>query len=127
MSDKRFRDFGSGNAITEPLTFKLYEQEFQCRPALQGKVLLQMAVAGTEDDGAASAKLVETFFAKALLPESLERFNNLLSDSEKIVTVEMLGEIAGWLTEQYSGRPQPGPEQSASGQQIFGLMLTEKH
>jgi len=116
MSDKRFRDFGSGTAITEPLTFKLYEQEFQCKPALQGKVLLEMAVAGAQDDGAESAKLVETFFAKALLPESLERFNTLLGDSEKIVTVDMLGEIAGWLTEQYSGRPQLGPEQSASGQ-----------
>ena len=73
MSDKRFRDFGSGNAITEPLTFKLYEQEFQCRPALQGKVLLQMAVAGTEDDGAASAKLVETFFAKALFAREFRK------------------------------------------------------
>ena len=116
MSDKRFRDFGSGNNITEPLSFKIYDQEFNCRPALQGKVLLEMAVAGNVDDTSAAAKIVDTFFAKALLPESLERFNALLSDPDKIVTVEMLGEIAGWLTEQYSGRPQPGPEQSASGQ-----------
>lgn len=116
MSDKRYRDFGSSATTTEPLTFKLYEQEFQCRPALQGKVLLEMAVAGSVDDNSAAAAIVDTFFAKALLPESLERFNTLLSDPEKIVTVETLGEIAGWLTEQYSGRPQLGPEPSASGQ-----------
>jgi len=118
MSDKRFRDFGGGNAITEPISFKLHNEEFNCRPSLQGKVLLEMAAAaqGTENDTAAAASMIDSFFSKALLPESLERFNNLLNDPEKIVTVETLGEIAGWLTEQYSGRPQQGPEHSASGQ-----------
>lgn len=118
MSDKRFRDFGSGANVTEPISFKLYNEEFHCRPSLQGKVLLEMAAAAQDsgDSTSAAATMIDSFFAKALLPESLDRFNTLLTDPEKIVTVEMLGEIAGWLTEQYSGRPQPGPEQSASGQ-----------
>lgn len=118
MSDKRFRDFGSGSAITEPISFKLHNEEFHCRPSLQGKVLLEMAASAqaTGDDTSAAATMIDSFFAKALLPESLDRFNALLTDPERIVTVETLGEIAGWLTEQYSGRPQQGPEQSASGQ-----------
>lgn len=116
MSDKRFRDFGSGNSITEPLSFSIHGEEFHCRPALQGKVLLDMVASANAEDSAVAANLVDSFFAKALLPESLERFNNLLTDKDKIVSVETLGEIAGWLTEQYSGRPQQGPEHSASGQ-----------
>ena len=54
--------------------------------------------------------------AKALIEESLVRFEALLQDSEKIVTVETLGELTSWLVEQYSSRPTPGPEDSLSGQ-----------
>lgn len=116
MSDKRFRDFGSGSKITEPLSFKLYDEEFHCKPALQGKVLLDMVSTANSTDTAVAADLIETFFANALVPESLERFKKLLEDPEKIVTVDILGEITSWLVEQYSGRPTSGPQESASGQ-----------
>jgi hypothetical protein len=45
------------------------------------------------------------FFQQALLPESYERFNKLLEDPDTIVTVDVLGEVTGWLVEQYSARP----------------------
>lgn len=116
MSDKRFRDFGSGNAVTEPLSFKLHGEEFHCHPALQGKVLLDMVATATDTNQSVAAEIITTFFEKALLEESYARFKTLLDDKEKIVTVEMLGEISAWLVERYSGRPTSGPEQSVSGQ-----------
>jgi hypothetical protein len=117
MTTGRFKDFGSGGDInTQPLSFKLYEEDFQCKTALQGKVLLDMvADAGSDSSGMATA-LIDKFFAKVLLPESLDRFLKLVDDPSKIVTVEKLGEITSWLVEQYSSRPIPGLEDSQSGQ-----------
>ena len=113
----RFKDFGSGgDSNKEPISFKLYEQEFLCHPALQGKVLLDMASASASQDAAASAKIMYDFFKAAMQEESYTKFLAVLEDPNTIVTVETLGAIAGWLTEQYSGRPMSGPELSASGQ-----------
>ena len=117
MTADRFKDFGSGSDVnTQPLYFKIYGEDFQCKTALQGKVLLDMvADSGSESNGMATA-LIEKFFAKVLLPESFERFLKLVEDPSKIVTVEKLGEITSWLVEQYSSRPISGPEDSQSGQ-----------
>ena len=117
MTNQRFRDFGAGDSISEPLSFKLHGEEFHCKPALQGKVLLDMvATAQSGNDSAIANNLIETFFAKALIEESLVRFQVLLEDPEKIVTVETLGELTSWLVEQYSSRPTQGPGDSLSGQ-----------
>jgi hypothetical protein len=117
MTTARFKDFGSGGDVnTQPLSFKLYGEDFECKTALQGKVLLDMvADAGSDSNGMASA-LIEKFFAKVLLPESFDRFLKLVEDPSKIVTVEKLGEITSWLVEQYSSRPIQGLEDSQSGQ-----------
>ena len=107
----RFKDFGSGGSVSyEPLSFKLYDEEFHCHPAVQGKVLLDMA-ANSSSDGAAG-KVINDFFAQALLPESFDRFNALVNDTKKIVPVETLGEIVGWLVEEYSNRPTQEPQRS---------------
>ena len=111
----RFKDFGSADVVAEPLSFKLYDEDFNCKTSLQGKVLLDMVAAASSDDAGDAANLVTGFFAKALTPESYARFNILL-ESDKIVTVETLGEITSWLVEQYSGRPVEGPTDSLSGQ-----------
>lgn len=115
MTSSRFKDFGSADITTEPLSFKLYDEEFHCKTSLQGKVLLDMVSAANSNDAADAADLVTGFFSKALKPESYERFKALL-ESDKIVTVEMMGEITSWLVEQYSGRPTAGPTDSLSGQ-----------
>ena len=117
MTTSRFKDFGSGGDVnTQPLSFKLYGEDYQCKTALQGKVLLDMvADSGSDSNGMATA-LIDKFFAKVLLPESFERFLKLVEDPSKIVTVEKLGEITSWLVEQYSSRPTSGLEHSQSGQ-----------
>ena len=115
----RFKDFGSGgeSVAKTPLSFKLYDQEFECYPAIQGKVLLDL-VAGTDgdDSGLAAAKSITQFFDVVLKPESREPFKTLLEDPEKIVTVDTLADIVAWLVEEYSSRPTQQPEPSSSGQ-----------
>lgn len=123
----RFKDFGGTAAEQTPLSFKIHGEEFHCRPAIQGKTLLNIVAGADESDGAAVARTINDFFEKTLLPESLDKFNVLINDPEKIVTVDTLGEITAWLVEQYSLRPMQQPEPSSSGQQISGLTLMEKH
>lgn len=114
----RFKDFGGDSSVNkEPLSFKLYDEKFECYPAIQGRALLEMVrKAGDENDPSAAAEVVDSFFGVALLPESLERFNNLLKDPKKIVTVETLSEIAGWLVGEYSERPTKESSDSSAGQ-----------
>lgn len=112
----RFKDFGSGSADTAPLSFALYGETFECRPALQGRFLLDLIASTNLEDEAASAAIVTKFFAEVLLPESLERFEALTSDPDRVVPVQTLGEITGWLVSEYASRPTQQSESSSDGQ-----------
>lgn len=113
----RFKDFGAGGEVnSEPLSFKLHDEEFHCHKNLQGKALLDMASGASKAETEDVSQTILKFFSKALVEESYARFLKLLDHPDKIVTVESLGEITAWLVEEYSGRPTPGPEQSLSGQ-----------
>lgn len=113
----RFKDFGSGGEVDKtPLSFKLHGEEFNCRPSIQGKVLLNIVANSGGDDGVGVANAITSFFSACLEPESFDRFETLLANPDKIVTVETLGEITAWLVEEYSSRPTKQPEVSSSGQ-----------
>jgi len=108
----KFKDFGAGpdTSNTEPITFQLHGETFECIKAVQGKVLLDLVADSGSNDPVVQSATIDTFFTHVLAEESLGRFNALLTDKYKIVTVETLGEITGWLIEQYSDRPEEQPE-----------------
>lgn len=109
----RFKDFGKGketSASAEPISFTLHGENFECLPRLQGKVLLEFVELANSDNASDSAKVTRTFFKKVLVDDSFTRFDALLEDKDKIVSVETLGEIIGWLLEEYSDRPNQQPE-----------------
>ena len=113
----KFKDFGSGAtdlASAEPITFKLHGEEFACKKAVQGKTLL--ALVRTASDPVLGSEAITKFFDTVLEDESRVRFDALCNDPEKIVTVETLGEITGWLLSEYSDRPTSRPEVSPTGQ-----------
>lgn len=114
----RFKDFGAGTDLNlDPLSFKLYGEDFECYPAIQGKVLLDFVAQSSDDNAASSmADIILMFFSKTLKPESYERFMLLIDDPERVVSIETLGEITSWLVGEYSDRPTEQPESSASGQ-----------
>lgn len=107
----KFKDFGAPSVEeAEPITFKLHDEEFHCVKALPGKVLLDMVARSSSEDTADQASMINDFFTHVLVDESYERFNSLIVDKERIVSAETLGEITGWLVEQYGDRPNPQPE-----------------
>lgn len=114
----RFKDFGSGSEGDSPEapTFKIHGEEFTCVPTIQGKVLLGLVADSASDDPLVQASIVEDFFSNVLTDESLERFNALTLDKDRIVSVETLGEIVGWLMSEYTARPEAQPEDSSAGQ-----------
>ena len=110
---KRFRNFGSEETVVkDPISFELHGEEFHCRPVLQGKVLLEIIANMDANDSSYIAQTISKFFEYTLVPESYERFDALLHDADKIVTVETLGEITSWLVEEYTARPTQRPERS---------------
>lgn len=112
----RFKDFGAGQETTnEPLSFSLHGETFECYPALQGKFLLDLVASASSEDPGSSAAVVGSFFSKVLVPESYERFLALSVDPERIVSVETLGEITGWLVSEYTDRPTTAQENSSNG------------
>jgi hypothetical protein len=104
----KFKDFGNGGDAgkREPISFKLWEQEFHCAPVIQGKLLLDIVSDSSSEDTSKSSQVMEKFFSAVLTAESKERFDTILSDSEKITSLETLGEIVAWLMEEYSNRPK---------------------
>lgn len=104
----RFKDFGSGPDLSkiEPPTFALHGETFTAVPVIQGKVLIDLIRDAQSEDAATSAEISDKFFAKVLTDESYERFTTLINSKDKIVQVETLGEIVGWLVEEYSNRPE---------------------
>jgi hypothetical protein len=111
MTTKRFKDFGSGpTTVSEPLSSKLHGEEFFCVPEVQGKHLLDLVAEASSEDSAKSAAIVTKFFTYVLEDESQVRFDALIIDKKKIVSVETLAEITGWLVEEYTNRPEAQPE-----------------
>lgn len=109
----RFKDFGSGGEVSaDPITFKLHGEDFTAIPVIQGKVLMDLVTKSQSEDAIEAMGTVSSFFNNVLTDESLSRFNALLEDKERIVTMETLGEIVGWLIQEYSGRPNQQPEES---------------
>lgn len=107
----RFKDFGSGlSQEVEPLSFKLHDEEFHCVPQMQGQVLLELVSNADSEDPVKSAMLMGDFFKNVLKDESYERFDALLRDKERIVSVDTIAEIISWLMESYTNRPNQQPE-----------------
>jgi hypothetical protein len=78
--------------------------------------MLDLAKGSSDDDAGATARFIGTFFERVLTDESYTRFEALLVDKERVVSIETLTDIIGWLVEEYTGRPEEQPELSSAGQ-----------
>jgi len=109
----KYKDFGSPVNLdnSEPIKFKIYDEEFECNPHIQGKTILEFA-SMSESDSSDAASAILDFFSKVMKSESHERFTALAEDPKRIVPVETLTEIIQWLVEEYTNRPTEGSEHS---------------
>lgn len=106
----RQRNFGATKRVSEfePLDFTLNDVTFNCRPALQGAVLLRFVSESNSGDPSKSAEAVTNFFRTAMTAESFAAFEEMSNSEEIIIEMETITEIAQWLIEQYTERPTKG-------------------
>lgn len=123
----RKKAFRGGRAITEfdPIEFELNDQVFTCKPALQGAVLLEFVSKADSESGGAAAGALYGFFEDAMDPSEYIRFVDYLKSPDIIIEMSLIGDIAGWLVEQYTDRPTQAPVPSGTGQSSAGTTSTD--
>ena len=72
--------------------------------------MLNLVIESNSEDAASTARVISGFFESVLEDESYVRFEELLKDKKRIVSVETLSEIVAWLIEEYGNRPEEQPE-----------------
>lgn len=127
MPTARHKNFGTTATIEDfaPLGFMINEQEFICRPALPGSILLDLVRRADGSSGAMAAEAVVEFLTLSIDEADRTKWDELLADPDRIVQMETLGEIAGWLVEQYTARPTKGRSRSSNGRPNGGRTSTD--
>ena len=122
----RHKDFSGGTKVEdfEPLTFTLNGSQFTAKPAIQGTALLEFVANADAENGSAAATALYDFFKSVMEAPEYERFMVLLKSEDVIIDMELIGEIAGWLVEQYATRPTARPSSSLDGHSISGTTST---
>lgn len=128
MSSRR-KSFRGGRRIEEfePLEFDLNDQHYKCKPAMQGAVLLDFVARADSESGGASAGALYGFFEDAMEEAEYKRFMEYLNSPEVIIDMDLIGEIASWLVEEYTARPTQQSSSSDTGPSSAGPTSTEPH
>lgn len=119
----RHMDFGTPNKLSDysPLTFTIAGEDFNCKPAIQGKTLLNFIAEADSNESGRAALAMRDFFSAAMNQDDFERFYRLIEDSEYVFDMEELTKIASWLVEQYSQRPKGLSKPLSRGQKKSGI------
>ena len=124
----RFKDFGQTQALDDydPLGFALNGQQFACKPAMAGAILLDFVRRADSESGGSAADAIVDFLEDSIADDSERtQFITMIRDPDVIVEVETLGEIAGWLIEQYTTRPTKPRSRSSNGRSSIGRGSTD--
>lgn len=107
----RTRDFGASKTLADfdPLNFTLNGETFNCVPAIQGQTMLEFVAEADSDEGGKAAQALYGFFKKALVADDYQRFDVMIKSPEYIVDLNLIGDIAAWLVEEYTARPTSEP------------------
>lgn len=118
---ERHRVFGNAQKQekkSDPVTFDLLGETFTCKKKMPGAAILTFVHEADSGEGSRATDALVNFIKRCLKnSDERDRFEELYNreppDSDdgevdiEVVEIEDLGEIAGWLVEQYSGRPTP--------------------
>jgi hypothetical protein len=95
--------------------FDINGRVFQLRAAVPGDVLLDfLSGADTEDPGA-MARTIRSLLDAAIIPEQLDEWHAFIRDEENAVNLNLLSEIAGFVSEKLSANPQQQPLSRMTG------------
>lgn len=90
----------------EPVELVINDKTFHCQETMPGQTMLDFLAGTSSEDPASMAGAVEKIFEEAIVPEEYEEWSTYIRARENNVSLDKLSEMAGWLVEEYSGRPQ---------------------
>lgn len=94
-------------------------EKFNFYPMVPGGVTLDFV--GSAWDNVRMAGEIIAFLDAAVVKADRERFDELIHDPERNVSIDTLGDLAEWLmTHYYPDRPTPPPSTSRSGRRRTG-------
>jgi hypothetical protein len=113
------------------IEFKIDDDVFTAKSPIPAQTLMDFASAfsSMNEDSAVEDQLAafQGVLDLVLMPQSLERFKQRMSDADEPVSVEQVEEIVSWLFEEYGLRPTqpsepsvPGPPAPDSGMSLTG-------
>jgi hypothetical protein len=122
VSKARHMDFGTPNKATDysPVSFTIAGEEFECKRAVQGQVLLDFIADADSNESGRAATGMQRFFREVMSKKEHERFTKLTQHSEYVFDMEELAKISAWLVEQYTNRPKELSKISSLGQKQSG-------
>ena len=91
------------------------EEVFHLRPSVPGDVLLDFIAKSDSEEVGQVAETVRGLLAAAIVEEDFERWTTFIRKPANNVTLTMLAEIAGWISEQVSGKDPAAPQPLPSG------------
>lgn len=117
MAIKKFKGYVSD----EPIFVELEtpdgssSKQFKCRKAIAGSKILDFLTDTSEEDPASMARAVFGLLEAAIEPSEWEGFREFVDAPDNGIDLETLSEIAGWVAEQYAGRPSEPQPLSSTG------------
>lgn len=114
MTQGRHKDFSVSTKDRSPLSFTLEGEDFACRPAVPGALLLEFVGSVDSDSPTEAGDALIDFFMLALLPEEVDRFLETIRDPDLAIPIDTLAQIVEFLIEAYTSNPTKEPSRLAN-------------
>jgi hypothetical protein len=111
---------------TEPISFKIDEDEFTAYPPTPAQFALFMASQGSNTEPTDQIAGVIDFFNGLLPDDQRMLFRRRLLDRDDPLGLEMIMDVVAWLSEEWSARPTESPSDSTPQRQRTGTRSTAK-
>lgn len=116
MATKKFKGYVSD----DPIIIELESPEgdtttFKCRRAVAGSMILDFLSDASDNDPASMARAVFGLLQAAVEPSEWDGFREFVDNPDNGVSLEVLSEMAGWISEQYAARPTGPQSPSTAG------------
>ncbi len=110
MATRKVKSFatpveGDDTQVAEPIVFELAGKQLEAYGEVSGAVLLDFISNSGGDVPAETAKAIMSYLKDSMDAENYKQFQAITRDPKKIIKIETLSEIVGYLIEERSSRP----------------------
>lgn len=120
------REIENETVEREDVNFRLFGTQWDCREQVNGKLLMDQAASLDGDSLVDQRDGVIGILKMTVLPDQIDDLLAELDDPDKVIQLQKLVEIVGWLVEQYVDRPTEQPARSPNGPGSRGRTSTAK-